>query len=281
MTVAGLLNWAEHKLIKSLSPRLDAEVILAFILKKDRPWLMTHDADQVPWRNQLRYRRLIYLRQQGTPVAYLTHRKDFYGRTFYVNRHVLIPRPETELLIQQAYWLIRANTQITTCVDIGTGSGCLAVTLTKEFPHLNIIATDISSTALRVAQKNARQHGVADKIIFYRGNLLEPVKAYLSPNALIVANLPYLTPHDIQGELKYEPHGALYGGENGLHYYRKLLHQITALPPQQRPLTWLLELHPPTAKQAADAITQALPAARVNILNDISQRPRLAHLTLA
>ena len=232
MTIAQLLNTAERKLANSASPRLDAEVLLAHVLKVPRSTLLAQiktdlslchfsiRADRKMTRKfigprtlaKLRFKWLAWQRKRGVPVAYLTHHKEFYGRSFFMNKSVLIPRPETEVLTECVIRSIRANRAITRAVDVGTGSGCIAVTLACELPHLKVVATDISKAALRVAQKNSAHHGVADRITFLHGNLLEPLIATGNPveargprgftssplaNSLRIANLPYLLSEEI------------------------------------------------------------------------------------
>ena len=287
MTVADALNKAEHSIKSaSLSPRLDAEVLLAHVLERPRGWLITQvNARLLPWPG-LCFWWLVRERQRGLPVAYLTHTKEFYGRQFYLNHHVLIPRPETEILIEEAIRLIRhrwsgasANQVITTIIDVGTGSGCIAITLALELPQIQIIATDLSRSSLQVARINARRYKVNNRLVFFQGDLIQPLVAAsgsLLPNSLLLANLPYLTTAELQGELTHEPRTALDGGGDGLRLYRRLLDQLTALPTTARPRWLMLELHPPTWPRLNEMLRRAFPTVQITALSDLNQQPRLA-----
>lgn len=203
----------------SLSPALDGEVLLGFALGKDRAWLYRHSDSAMTAEEFERFSNLITQRKTGVPVAYLTGTKEFYGREFCVTPDVLIPRPATEELITEA--LGYARTHKPACiVDVGTGSGCIAVTLACEIPVIPIFATDLSPKALAVAQKNAVQHGVQDRITFVQSNLIEALPP--SRSLLVVANLPYLPSHTITGDLAHEPRLALDGGKDGQTLYRRL-----------------------------------------------------------
>jgi len=212
------------------TPFLDAEVLLAYALNKSREYLAAHPEQIISTAQQRRYRRLVALRKAGTPVAYLRGYKEFYGLQFVVNRSVLIPRPESEAMVDAA---IEAARQFRrpTIADLGTGSGNIAGALAKHLPRADVYATDTSRKALRVARKNAHNFGV--RIHFYHGNLLLPLKN--KKLDIITANLPYL-PSSIKSptasSLAYEPSGALYSGTDGLSHYRRLLKQIA----QRRPL---------------------------------------------
>ena len=250
MTIKEALIFGETKLNSLETPNLDAAVLLAFIIKKPKIFLYAHGEKNLTTSQWRSYQKLIKRRMRHEPVAYLVGEKEFYGRTFFVDKRVLIPRPETEFLIDTAK-TIKASIVI----DVGTGSGAIAVTLAKELAK-PIIAIDISTKALAVAQHNAQRHNATVK--FLRGNLLEPIlsrllnynynkevgipieigkslyEALKLKAVLIVANLPYLPTNrakmlslDIK---KYEPRLALMGGTDGLKYYRQLLQQIKKLP---------------------------------------------------
>ncbi|MBI5466147.1 MAG: peptide chain release factor N(5)-glutamine methyltransferase [Candidatus Kerfeldbacteria bacterium] len=286
MTIGSAAGLAAGRLAKySASPALDAEVLLSYVLKKDRAWLLAHDQNRLPLLSQLRYRWLIRRRRQGIPVAYLTHSKEFYGRPFYVNRHVLIPRPETELLLEQALGTIRANSSIEKVIDVGTGSGCMAVTLALEAPAIKVMATDISPAAISLARRNAARYGLTDRLTFRRGHLLEPLITAgrsLSNDCLLVANLPYLRPAEVKDELRFEPRLALDGGADGLTCYRELLTQLRAVPQLQRPGWLVFEIHPPTAGSLVQLVKDVFPGIQVSVKNDYAGWPRVlsAHLAM-
>jgi len=208
------------------SPNLDAEVLLSYVLKKPREFLHTYPEKELTTEQLNNLITLMRRRVKGEPVAYLTKNKEFFGLDFYVDKRVLIPRPETEILVEETIKVVSnkqsaiSHKPLAIC-DIGTGSGCIAIALAKHLPKAKIIATDISKDALTVAKKNARLLDVSDKIKFLEGHLLEPVKN-LEVN-IIVANLPYLTKKEA---LKHEPILALVGGKKGLSLYNELFHQI-------------------------------------------------------
>lgn len=175
---------------------------------------------------RLHLKYLIYKRGKGIPVAYLTKNKEFYGRDFYVDKNVLIPRPETEQIIDIAKSLAYSPNSI---LDIGTGSGCIATTLLKETNASKAILIDISSQALSIAKKNSKVHGTYHKSFFVKSDLLDKVPKR-STFDLIVTNPPYIPQNDpklVSPETKkYEPHLALFSGEDGLDCFRKIFKQI-------------------------------------------------------
>ncbi|OGF28565.1 protein-(glutamine-N5) methyltransferase, release factor-specific [Candidatus Falkowbacteria bacterium RIFOXYC2_FULL_47_12] len=228
------------------SASLDAELLLSFVLNKSREYILAHPEINLTKKQIAKYHDLIKQRAKHVPLAYLMKEKEFYGRLFYVDKRVLVPRPETELLVDETKRVLRNpipryrgigfQDERTVIVDVGTGSGCIIVTLAKELKSqktINFFASDISKDALAVARKNARLHGVADKIKFLHGNLLEPIlknKKFVFHNSsfVICANLPYLTPTQIKNSptIKREPKLALCAGKDGLKYYRELAKQL-------------------------------------------------------
>jgi len=210
--------------------RLDAELILAHSLGVERTFLHAHPDFVIPGSKALKLAQALRRRVQSEPLAYITGEKDFYGRIFKVGPDVLIPRPETEALIE-----IAKNLSPSKIIDVGTGSGCIAISLKKELPDAQIVATDISEKALKIAKENAQIHQ-AD-ITFYYSNLLENVKD--SDFDLIIANLPYVDKNwDWLGpELQYEPAQALYANDGGLEQIKRL---ITQAPNYLKPNGYLL-----------------------------------------
>lgn len=241
----------EAFLIGSGLPRLEAEMLAAAALGRERTWIVAHGNEEIPTKKRGVVEQMFLRRQKGEPVAYIIGEREFYGRKFEVSPAVLIPRPSTEHLVESALRFLShpANSSqeveenITilshvlrssdahTIVDIGTGSGCIAVTLALEKPDFSIIATDVSSEALDIARKNAETHGVSDHIQFHLGNLLEPVLS-LEESFVIVANPPYVPlsaelPRDVKD---FEPSQALFGGENGAELLRALFRQARMHP---------------------------------------------------
>jgi len=213
------------------SARLDAELLLAEALGLDRSMLYLHYEAPLDARAEERFRSLLARRVDGEPAAYITGRREFWSLDFLVTPAVLVPRPETEMLVEVAVGLFEADSQISDrkfqILDLGTGSGAIAVALAKEIVGSEIWATDISPGALEVARANARRLGVDEKIQFLHGDLFEPVSDRGEIFDLIVSNPPYVRsdeidklPRDVRD---FEPRIALDGGADGLEFYRRII----------------------------------------------------------
>ncbi len=234
-------------LTSSFLPSADAEVLLSRAMNRDRAWLLAHGDDPLAGDQWTRFTEWVDRRRKHEPVAYIIGEQEFYGRLFTVDRRVLIPRPSTEGIIRRALQFLEdrrdavdevdegivvasaklkidnGKLRMSTVVDIGTGSGCIAITLALERPDLKIIATDISAEALEVAQINAKRHGVLDRITFKEGSGLDPVRDLKEP-FLLVSNPPYIpSGNDLMKDVKdFEPHVALFGGTDGYEIVEKL-----------------------------------------------------------
>ena len=217
------MNWTgQYFRDKGLdSPRLDAEVLLSSVLKKDRIFLYVHFDEPLMAEELAAYKALIKRRVAREPVAYILGHREFMKLDFKVDRSVLVPRPDTEILVQAVLDRLPEGGQ--RVADIGTGSGAIAISLAYYRPELRVTATDISAAALAVAGENAAALGVAERVEFAEGNLLEPLTGKY---AAVVSNPPYVSKADMEAlmpEVKnWEPHGALYGGPDGLDFYRQL-----------------------------------------------------------
>ena len=224
-TVGDVLVWTTDRFKESSmkSPRLEAEILLASVLKCDRVTIYMDYQKPLDEDERKRYRELVKKRISGQPTAYLVGHREFWSLDFEVNPDVLIPRPETELLVEIALELLKnlANPSI---ADIGTGSGCIAIALAKERKDARIVATDISSKALATAEANARRHG--SRIEFVRGELIEPLRGKYTFD-LVVSNPPYIAlkngPQAEPDVIKHEPYIALAGGDDGLAIIRPLV----------------------------------------------------------
>jgi release factor glutamine methyltransferase len=241
-TIVEILRWTtEYFQEKEISePRPAAEVLLAYVLGLSRLDLYLHYDQPLTPEELARFKALIVRRRQGEPVAYLTGHKEFWSLDFLVKPGVLIPRPETEILVQAAlesakdFLKTERKTEngkrktVFLGVEIGVGSGAVVVSLSKELPHFVWLALDLSAEALAVSTENARRHGVAEHIHFVRGDLVSMLRS--GPRfALMVANLPYVPrrvwerlPQDIKG---FEPPEAFLGGDDGLDLIRRLTRQ--------------------------------------------------------
>lgn len=209
------------------SPGLDAHVLLGAALGVERSYLLGHPEQPLTETQAQQFEDWVTRHAAGEPVAYLLGRRGFYDRDLRVTPDVLIPRPETELLLEQALAFAQAQPHVV-AVDVGTGSGALAVTFAANMPAADVYAVDISPAALDVARLNAREQGVADRVTFLHGDLLEPlIDRRIRPN-LVMANLPYIaTDEAAQLDVsRYEPMLALDGGSDGLDLVRRLLAQL-------------------------------------------------------
>ena len=207
------------------APRLEAEVLLSHVLDVSRTALLTHPERSLTINQLFNYQTLIRRRASGYPLPYLTGRVEFYGLEFEVTPEVLIPRPDTETLVELALAHRPA-----TIVDVGTGSGCIAVSLAVHLPRAAVCAIEISPAALAVAQRNVERHGVVEQVRLMVGNVLNPRP---SPVDLIVSNPPYVSTSECASlpasVRNHEPRLALDGGPNGLEIIRRLLLQAPAV----------------------------------------------------
>jgi release factor glutamine methyltransferase len=207
------------------NPYLEGEILLRHALQIDRAQLfMDPDKEIEPAKTAL-FQQWIERRLQGEPTAYIIQCREFFGLNFFIDRRVLIPRPETELLVEEAIQFCKEH-PVRSIADIGTGSGAIAVSLAVNLPSQhNIYATDISAPALEVAALNSQKHHVSDQIILRQGDLLDPLP---NPVDLLIANLPYVKKADFEQmpSAKYEPRLALDGGEDGLDQIYRLCRQL-------------------------------------------------------
>ncbi|QLI81600.1 peptide chain release factor N(5)-glutamine methyltransferase [Chitinibacter fontanus] len=216
--------------------RFDAQVLLLHVLQKNRAWLIAHDDETATDEQHSTFAALAARRREGEPVAYLLGSREFYGREFAVSPAVLIPRPDTELLVELALERAPQNGKV---IDLGTGSGCIPITLKLERPDLSVSALDLSADALAVASNNAQALGAS--VRFVESNWFSAVAGEVFD--LIVSNPPYIHADDEhlnQGDLRFEPTGALTDGHDGLHHLRTI---IAAAPSYLQPGGWLLLEH--------------------------------------
>jgi release factor glutamine methyltransferase len=233
MTISQILQWAKSQSGEH-GDLIGIEVLLSFILGKGREFLISHSEFQLSEDQEGRFFDLFRRFRKGEPVAYLINQKEFFGLDFYVDKRVLIPRPETELLVEKILALVKNGKLPTTAkiLEVGTGSGCISVALAKNNSDFHITAVDISTDALSVAKLNAKKHDVETNISFRESDLLSHLDEQYSNNPfdVIVANLPYIGRSRFNLVSKethdYEPHLALFAGEDGFLLYEKLFQQI-------------------------------------------------------
>jgi len=211
------------------SARRDAETLLMHLLVKNRAWMLAHKDDELGYECAEEYIAIIERRFAGEPMQYIFGETEFYRLPFRVTRDVLIPRPETEQVVERVLDLA-ANFSNPRIVDVGTGSGAIAVALTHELPDAVVTATDLSAMALNVARENAERNGVAERVRLVEGNLLDPVAG--EQFDMVVSNPPYVSVGDRESlavEVRdYEPEQALFAGADGMHVYRRLIPQAFA-----------------------------------------------------
>lgn len=259
--VAELLKMAKNKIVRDCD-FLAIEVLLAFVLEHDRTYLIAHADEYLTIVQKRRFDKLFARLLKGEPLAFLTGKKEFFGLDFIVNKNVLIPRPETELLVGKTLEYIEniymqkshnacqnghqnspqnieqkndtsggaggaQSSSRFKALDIGTGSGCIAVSIAKTMPDIFVIGIDISSKALRIARKNAKKHSVDERVRFLKSDLLANINERFD---IIVVNLPYIGRRRFNfvdvNVLAYEPEIALFGGDDGLALYEKLFQQL-------------------------------------------------------
>jgi len=211
---------------KGTTPRLDAEVFLCHVLGKDRAEILAHSDDDLEEASASKLKKLIARRKKNEPIAYILGKSEFYCREFFINKDVLVPRPESETMID----LLRDQGVEGVIVDVGTGSGALAVTAKLELPATEVFAIDIDPNCIKLAEKNAQNHDA--RIDFFTGNLLEPYLKLKTKNSplIILANLPYVpNGYQINEAARHEPELAIFGGMDGLDLYRELFSQISHL----------------------------------------------------
>ena len=297
VTVSELVRVAAERISASGSgsARLDAELLLAQTLGIDRAGVLAHpDAPVGPDARQA-FEVAVKRRERGEPVAYIRGFREFHGLAFATDSRALIPRPETELLVDAAIDEIVARLTATPrlpgapalrVVDVGTGTGAIAVSVLaalrrrKMADQVMVIAIDVSEEALQLARENAVGHGVADRMVFVTADLLphhvEP------PYAVVCANLPYVPTGDLPAlspELAYEPQAALDGGPDGLDVLRRLLDRLTEITEPDG--IALLEIGAEQGEAVAAEVAGRLPGARCTVTPDLAGRPRLVRIELS
>lgn len=250
--------------------RRDAELLLRHVTGKDRAFLLTHADDEVASAELARYEQFLARRAQHEPIQYIVGEQEFYGLVLRVTPDVLIPRPETEHLVEAVLGRVSKNAPLR-IADVGTGSGAIAIALAHALPHATITALDSSRAALEVARQNAKRHRLENRIRFLESDLLDAV-AEESFDA-IVSNPPYISDDEVLEEQvrSYEPHSALYAGPSGLEIDRRLIPQAWR---GLNPRGWLLM---EIGHDQHDAIAALLADwDEVEFIHDLQGIPRVA-----
>jgi len=302
MTIAEITKTYAKKL-----DLIDSEILLSHVIKKSREFVLAHPERVITKIQETNIKKFLTRRAKGEPLAYIVRHKEFYGLDFVVNKHVLVPRPETELIVEQMLDLLRSvlrsKLRNTVIVDVGAGSGNIIVSLAHELKmDAKFYAIDISKDALIIAKKNAKNHGVDKKIKFLHGNLLIPFMESIRNkqkndythadghrqvyNFIVIANLPYLSkeiyqsaPRDVK---KFEPKSALFSAKHGLAHYEKLLKQIKAILMTGDGLliTAFFEISPEQKKPLTKMIKSVFPKANVSFAKDLAGKWRVCKIFL-
>lgn len=278
ITISQALKQSIETLQKtSDTPNLDAQILLASTLDKPRAWVISHLEEQIVESELSKFQAGINAMERGTPLPYLVGKWEFFGMDFFITPDTLIPRPETELLVEHALEWFDKNPGHHITADIGTGSGCIAVALAKSTPDVTIIASDISRPALKIARKNSIYHEVEERIHILQSDLLPPISNKLD---LICANLPYI-PSETLPALKvygHEPELALNGGEDGLDFITKLFTRSRDYLKPQAAI--LVEIDQSQAKKALSFAKKCFPDAEINLLRDLANFERMLKIQL-
>jgi len=289
MNIKNLIKNSNNKF-----PLFEREILLSKIIKKTREFIITHNEYNLSTRELKQYTKLAKKRIKGWPLSYLTGEKEFYGLNFIVDKNVLIPRPETELIVEETIKLLNKKNNYL-IIDIGTGSGCIIITIAKQILNLkiknfNLIGIDISNKSINIAKQNAKLNKVDKYIRFIKGDLLKPLinKIKINNNLaknfyktkpyneiIIIANLPYLTPKQVDNSptIKFEPRRALIGGQDGLKFYKKLFNQIKSI--NFKDIKLLLEIDPEKYFILKDIIYKNFPGSKTKLIKDLRKFKRL------
>lgn len=275
-----MFNFTIKNLLKKSTT--EAELLLAQAIHKNRIFVLSHPEYQLSLAQYWRFVYYLFLFNQGYSIATITKHKEFFGLDFLVNKHVLIPRPETELMVENVLNEIKNSSKKILLIDVGTGSGCIPISILKNSQNISqTIALDISNPALKIAKKNITRHGVDIQLL--KSNLLTKIfkRDYSSFDQIIItANLPYLTNEQIQTEpsIQKEPHIALFAKENGLALYRQLLKQTADLFSNKK-LLILLEIDPTQSTQIKQLTEHYLPRGVTEIKKDLAGLDRILKIS--
>ena len=266
-------------------PRLDAQVLLGHVLQVDRATLIASSGEPLTAEQERQYHQLLERRKHGEPVAYLVGHKEFYGLDFYIDKRVLIPRPETELLVEAAIKIVRAllaTGQTPVLADIGTGSGIIPITIAVQVPELPYLyASDISSEALEVARINCQRHSVEQRVRLVHSDLLS---ALPEPLDIITANLPYVGTDEMEilapDVLDYEPHLALFSGTQGLDLLERFFKEAQQSGKLKEHAVLLLEIGYQQRERLVHLLSNLWPQASVTFEEDFAGWDRLLKVVL-
>jgi release factor glutamine methyltransferase len=277
---AALADVSARLALLSDTPSLEAQVLLAHTLQKPRAWVLAHPEIELSLAQKQELEHISARRQKGEPLPYILGHWEFFGLDLIVTPAVLIPRPETEMLVERALEWLRSHPACLWAADVGTGSGCIAIALAAHIPDLQVLAADLSPQALDIARQNAARHGVAERITFIQADLLDLMGEF-QPFDLITANLPYI-PRQTLSELpisQYEPALALDGGPDGLDLISRLLTQTPAYLSPHGCL--LMEIEARQGASVSSLTQAAFPHTQVQLLPDLAGYDRVIKMDLS
>ncbi len=257
-------------------PGMDAQEVLSRVLERPRSWVMAHPEALLPPKPAAALESMVTRLESGEPLPYVLGRWEFFGLEFEVTPDVLIPRPETELLVERAIGWLQVHPDFRHAADVGTGSGCIGIALAANIPDLQVLGSDISAEAVKMAQRNAVKHGVEARMQFLACNLFPPETEY----DLIVANLPYIPTRTLQQLPIYgrEPTMALDGGTDGLRLIRNLL---AAAPERLVPGGLLLmEIEASEGPAALSLAYDGFAKAEIHLHKDLAGRDRILEVQI-
>jgi release factor glutamine methyltransferase len=273
---AWLAEARARLLLASEEPALEAQVLLARVLNKPRAWVIAHPEADLSDDQDSALCKLLERRLSGEPLPYLLGHWEFFGLSFKVTPAVLIPRPETELLVEKALDWLKLHPSRRLAVDAGTGSGCIAISLAHAIADLNVIAVDISRPALSIAKENITVHQLQERVFLLQTSLLSGLP--WGKIDLVCANLPYIPTATLAGLAvsRYEPHQALDGGPDGTTYINALLEEARrGLAPGG---LMLLEIEAGQGESVPQSARRCFPDADIQLFHDLSGNPRLVQV---
>jgi release factor glutamine methyltransferase len=275
------LNWASSFLEDAGREAKAGELLLMHVMEYNRTQLFMNMREELTPQQIEKFQLVVDQHRSGVPIQHIMGYEEFYGRKFIVNKEVLIPRPETEELVQGVIKRIKEHfpkDQELQVIDVGTGSGAISITLALEEPRLSVIGTDIAEQSLVVAQQNAKLLGA--KLEFSTGDLLKPIIEKKQTVDVVVSNPPYIPKDETLSDVvkDYEPHRALFGGEDGLDFYRRFMDELP-LVLNERALV-AFEVGTGQGEAVAQLLKSAFPHAAVEVVDDINGKDRMVYAKL-
>ncbi len=256
---------------------LDVSVLIAHLLGKSRPWVLSHGEYELSSEEMQTLEQSLRRYKEGIPLPYLLGRWEFYGNEFIVTQATLIPRPETEMMVEQVLLWLREHPQASQVLDIGTGTGCIAISIALSCNRVRVVASDLSLAALRVAKQNIRKYALGEQVILTQSSLIPPLASRFD---VICANLPYIPSARLKSLPIYgrEPTSALDGGEDGLALYRAMFPTLPAFTKESCLI--ICEMDSDQSSLLAEMAKKTFPEAQIAVLKDLNGQDRLLRVEL-